>query len=93
MSTANTTIRAPKRLDICTASFLAKDLEAKIQTAAGIVLDLSETQFIDPEGTQTILEGLLKAKQNHVKFGLKGVRPQLKVILELGGVLQFFREK
>jgi anti-anti-sigma factor len=57
------------------------------------VLDLSETQFIDSEGSSAILKGLLQAKQQQVKFALRGVHPQLKMILELGGVLKFFREK
>lgn len=96
MSTASTnatTIRTPKRIDVCTASFLAQDLEAKISSAKAIVLDLTETQFIDPEGSNVILKGLLQAKQQQVKFALRGVQPQLKVILELSGVLKFFREK
>ncbi len=88
-----TTIRAPKRIDVCTASFLAQDLAAKILTTEAIVLDLSETQFIDAEGSNAILQGLLQAKQQQVKFALRGVHPQLKMILELGGVLKFFREK
>ena len=92
-STNTTTIRAPKRIDVCTASFLAQDLEAKIPTTEAIVLDLTETQFIDSEGSNAILKGLLQAKQQQVKFALRGVHPQLKMILELGGVLKFFREK
>ncbi|MBD1864327.1 MULTISPECIES: STAS domain-containing protein [Trichocoleus] len=86
-------VRAPKRIDCCTAAFLAQDLETKIQAGEGIVLDLSATQFLDPEGTKVILEGLMKSRQQGTKFALKGVKPQVKVILELSGILQHFKQK
>lgn len=86
-------VHAPKRIDFCTAPFLAEDLEVKIQEGNAIVLDLTQTQFLDPEGTNVVLQGLLKSKQRHARFSLRGVKPQVKVILELAGVLQYFRQK
>ncbi|MBW4488369.1 MAG: STAS domain-containing protein [Trichocoleus desertorum ATA4-8-CV12] len=86
-------VRAPKRIDCCTATFLAQDLEAKIQAGGGVVLDLSATQFVDPDGTKVILEGLMKSRQRGAKFALQGVKPQVKVILEISGILQHFKQK
>ena len=86
-------IRAPKRIDCCTATFLAQDLEAKIQEGESVKLDLSATQFLDPEGTKVVLEGLMKSRQRGAKFALQGVKPQVKVILEIAGILQHFKQK
>jgi anti-anti-sigma factor len=86
-------IRAPKRIDCCTAVFLAQDLEVKIQSGIKVVLDLGATQFLDPEGTKVILEGLMKSRQRSAKFSLQGVNPQVKVILEIAGILQHFKRK
>lgn len=86
-------IRAPKRIDCCTATFLAQDLETKIQAGGSVRLDLSATQFLDPEGTKVVLEGLMKSRQRGAKFALQGVKPQVKVILEIAGILQHFKQK
>jgi anti-anti-sigma factor len=87
------TVRAPKRIDCCTAPFLAQDLAARVQEGADIILDLNQTQFIDPDGAKVIIEGLKQAKEHHVSFSLKGVKPQVQVILEIAGILQHFRKK
>lgn len=92
-STVPIIVRAPKRIDCCTAAFLAQDLEVKIQSGTRVVLDLSATQFIDPEGTKVVLEGLMKSRQRSAKFSLQGVKPQVKVILEIAGILQHFKQK
>jgi anti-anti-sigma factor len=86
-------VQAPKRIDCCTAAFLAQDLEIKIQPGAKVVLDLSATQFLDPEGTKVVLEGLMKSRQRGAKFALHGVKPQVKVILEISGILQHFKQR
>ncbi len=86
-------IRAPKRLDAFTAPFLYEDLEEKIGKGICLVLDLSQTQFIDPVGADTIKEGLIRCKQYRVRLTLKGVKPPIKVALQQLGVLQYSRQK
>lgn len=88
---APTIVYAPKRLDPFTSPHLAKDLETKIQAGKAIVLDLSKTLSIDPESADIILRGLMLSKQFHTRFGLRGVNHQVRLVLEMAGVLQYFR--
>ena len=85
-------IRAPKRLDAFTAPFLYEDLEEKIRKRISLTLDLSQTQFIDPVGADTIKEGIIRCKQHHVRLTLKGVKPQIKLTLKQMGILQYSRQ-
>ena len=87
------TVRVPKRVDEWTAPFLAKDLEEKIQEGIAIVLDLTQTQFIEPSSANVLLEGLIKSRARHARMTLRGVQPQVKVVLELAGVLKYFHRK
>jgi anti-anti-sigma factor len=87
------TVRVPKRVDVWTAPSLAKDLEEKIQEGIAIVLDLTQTQFIEPASANVLLEGLVKSRARHARMTLRGVNPQVKVVLEMAGVLKHFRRK
>jgi anti-anti-sigma factor len=87
------TVRVPKRVDAWTAPFLAEDLEEKIQSGIAIVLDLTQTQFIEPSSANVLLEGLMKSRVRQARMSLRGVKPQVKVVLEMAGVLQHFRRK
>lgn len=87
------TICAPKRLDTFTAPCLYEDLVEKICKGAYIVLDLSQTQFVDPVGADVIKEGLLRCKQHRAHLSLRGVKPQVKSVLHAGGVLQYFKQQ
>lgn len=87
------TIRAPRRLDTLTAPHLARDLEAKIHEGGTIVLDFSQTQFLEAESAEIILYGWKLAKERDARFLLRGVHEPVKLVLELSGVLQFFRKK
>ncbi|NJN57550.1 MAG: STAS domain-containing protein [Leptolyngbyaceae cyanobacterium SL_5_9] len=87
------TVRVPKRVDVWTAPSLAKDLEEKIQEGIAIVLDLTQTQFIEPASANVLLEGLIKSRARNARMTLRGVNPQVKVVLEMAGVLKHFRRK
>ncbi|HEY9620300.1 MAG TPA: STAS domain-containing protein [Crinalium sp.] len=87
------TVYAPKRLDSLTAPFLERDLEDKIQAGRLVVLDLTQTNFIDPSSADVLMKGLIKSKQRRARLSLKGVNPQVKLVLELAGILQHFRRK
>ncbi len=87
------TVRAPKRLDLLTAPFLSQDLEEKICEGQSVVLDLTQTQFIDPAIANVFLEGLIKSRQRSARFSLRGVSPQARLVLEMSGVLQHFQRK
>jgi anti-anti-sigma factor len=88
---ARVVVFAPSRLDFLTAPFLAQDLEAKIQEGASIVLDFTKTQSIDPAVTDVLIDGFIKSKQRQARLSLKGVKPQVKLVLEMAGILQHFR--
>ncbi|MBD2100643.1 STAS domain-containing protein [Leptolyngbya sp. FACHB-261] len=85
-------LRVPGRLDVITAKFLGRDLKANVQKGTYVKIDLSQTTFIDSTGINTILEGLIQAKKRQAKIALKGLTPQVRVALELAGVLAHFRQ-
>jgi anti-anti-sigma factor len=87
------TVYAPKRLDGFTSPFLERDLDEKIQPGAMVVLDLTQTNFIDPPSANVLMQGLIKSKQRRARLSLRGVNSQVKLVLELAGVLQHFRRK
>ena len=86
-------IRAPHRIDAFTVPHLSKDFELKIEPGRQIILDFSLTQTIDPNAADVVLQGLMLAKQRQAQFLLKNVKPQVSVILDMAGVLRFFRKK
>ncbi|MBW4519807.1 MAG: STAS domain-containing protein [Scytolyngbya sp. HA4215-MV1] len=86
-------IRVPHRIDAFTAPHLSKDFELKIEQGRQIILDFSLTRTIDPNAADVVLQGLMLAKQRNAQFSLKNVQPQVRVILEMAGVLRFFRKK
>jgi anti-anti-sigma factor len=92
-TSASITVYAPKRIDLCTAPFLEKDLDAKIQEGVSLVLDLTQTQFLDPKNADILMQGLIKSKERHARLMLRGVQPQVKVVLEMAGVMRHFRRK
>lgn len=85
-------IRAPRRIDAFTVPPLTQDFETKIREGGAIVLDLSSTKFLEADSADVILQGLMLAKQRQAQFSLRGVAPQVKVVLEMAGVLRFFRK-
>lgn len=88
---ATVVIRAPKRLDALTAPHLSMDFDKRIPPGGVVILDLSQTQFVDPESADKILQGLMLAKQRHARFSLRGVNHQTQLVLEMAGILQYFR--
>lgn len=85
-------IRTPKRIDSFTALPLFQDLEQRIPEHGAVVLDLSHTQVITPESADVILKALMLAKQRQCQLSLRGVKPQVSTVLEMSGVLKFFRK-
>jgi anti-anti-sigma regulatory factor len=85
-------IRAPRRIDTFTIPPLTQDFEAKISEGGAIVLDLSHTKSVEPDSADVILQGLMLAKQRQAQFSLRGVSPQVKTVLEMAGILRFFRK-
>ncbi len=84
-------IRAPRYINALTAPHLVMDLEAKIAKRGKVILDLGQTQKIEPENVEVILQGLMLARQRNAQFSLRAVQPQVRLILEVGGILQYFR--
>jgi anti-anti-sigma factor len=85
-------IRMPRRVDAITAPHLAQDLAVKIQPGHGIVLDFSQTQVIESNGVQVLLQGLKLAKQEGAQIALRSVQPKVKYVLGAAGVLDYFRQ-
>jgi anti-anti-sigma regulatory factor len=85
-------IHTPKRLDRLVANYLVNDLDAKLCPGRRVVLDFSQTQFIDDEGSKAVLKGIGLAKQRGAKISLKRVHPQVAILLKMAGVLTHFNK-
>ena len=86
-------VKIPKRVDYAIAPHLVEDLDKKICDGNSVVLDFSQTRSIIPAMTDIFLTAVITAKQRNARLSLQGVKPNLKVMLELGGVLDHFRRR
>ena len=93
LTAAVVTVKIPKRVDHAIAPHLVADLDKKICQRSSVVLDFSQTRSIVPEMTDIFLQAVIAAKQRKARLSLQGIKPNLKVILELGGVLEHFRRR
>ncbi len=93
LTAAVVTVKIPKRVDYAIAPHLVADLDRKICQGSSVVLDFSQTRSIDRELTNIFVKAAIAAKQCNARLSLQGVKPDVAVILELGGVLDYFRRR
>lgn len=76
-------------IDLHSAPGLKSEL-AKLAEAAGalVAVDLSEVTFLDSTGVGTLVGGLKKVRENGGKLVFFGVRPRVKRVLEITGLLR-----
>lgn len=91
LATSKIVVRIPRRVDALIVPAMSQDLDGKIQEGTKIILDFSQTSFIEIEATDVFLECLVRATQRNAKIALRGVRPSVRTSLERGGVLEYFR--
>lgn len=84
-------VKMPKRVDRTVVPAIASDLDHHIQLGRKVILDFSQTDFIESKTTDVFLDGIAKATQRSARLSLRGVRPSVKIKLEVGGILDYFR--
>lgn len=84
-------VQLPKQVEMANIPALTNDLDRKIQSGRKVILDFSQTCFIQSEAISLFLDGVAKAQQRSARLSLRGVRPSIKVRLEANGILDYFR--
>ena len=76
-------------IDLHSAPGLKSEL-AKLAEIAGalVAVDLSDVTFLDSTGVGTLVGGLKKVRENGGKLVFFGVRPRVKRVLEITGLLR-----
>ena len=90
-SSRSITWQLPERIDRLVAPFLYEDFENVIWEGTCLVLDLSQTQFIDAVGIDVLKAGFVKCQRHAVQLGVRGMQPPIKAILQAAGFLDAFK--
>ncbi len=78
-------------LDIATAPLLAEEIiKAERTNALAVVLDLSQTSFIDSTGVRVLVEAENRSQQNGKRLRIAPVPGAVEKVLNLCGVLDRF---
>ena len=74
-------------LDVATAPLVAEHLQAAFATdAAELVIDATELEFVDSSGLGLLLTVHKRSAAEGKGFSLRGVRPQLLLLLQVTGL-------
>lgn len=84
------TVQLPKRLSILEAVDFKKTCQQLMQDSvpSKIVLDFSQTTFMDSSGIGALVSNLKIARQKGVELVLRGVQPQVMAVLSMTGLDQ-----
>ena len=58
-----------------------------------VIVDLTETPYIDCSGIATLIEALKVARNRNVSLGVRGLQGRIKNLFEISGVLRLFEGK
>ncbi len=84
-------IKLPERLTVLEAVSFKQtvcDLLQKKTAHSSIILDFSQTKFIDSSGIGALVGNLKAAQQNHTELILKSVQPPVMATLSMTGLLE-----
>ena len=87
-------VRLGGELDLRIINYLRDTLEEALDKNAvkHVILNMNAVTFIDSSALGVILGRYKRVTQNGGKVGLVGIRPMVKRILELSGLLRIMRE-
>ena len=69
---------------------LAADLKSKIRPGTTLVLDMTQTKFVDPITTSVFWYGIIQSQLEGVKIVVQGMKPQVLQVFELSGCMPYF---
>jgi anti-sigma B factor antagonist len=61
------------------------------QSTAAVIIDFSGVSFMDSAGLGALVGALVALQKAHRQFALAGLNPQVKALLDMSKVSQFFR--
>ncbi len=82
-------IKLPKHLSVIEAVKLKENFHQLLQSSvmpSQIILDFSETDFIDSSGIGALVSNYKEAREERVEFLLRGVTPPVMAVLEMTGL-------
>ena len=87
-------VRLGGELDLRIINYLRDTLEEALDKndVKHVILNMNSVTFIDSSALGVILGRYKRITQNGGKVGLVGIRPMVKRILELSGLLRIMRE-
>lgn len=91
VSNQNAVVQLPPRLSVLEAVAFKKTCQQLYQDNPApnqIILDFSQTTFIDSSGVGALVNNVKTAQQQGVKLILRGVQPQVMAVLSLTGLDQ-----
>ncbi len=78
-------------VDLYSSTDLRAALVAEMKSGtAGVLVNMTEVTYIDSSGIATLVEGLQMSRQTKPKFGLFGLRPNARSVLQLARLDKVF---
>jgi anti-sigma B factor antagonist len=78
-------------VDLYTSPRLRESLLAQIKPEGpSVLVNMSGVSYIDSSGIATLVEGLQLSRQTQTRFGLFGLRPNARSVLELARLHKVF---
>jgi anti-sigma B factor antagonist len=78
-------------VDHFTSSTLRATLLAELQSGVqSVLLNMTDIEYIDSSGIGTLVEGLQLSRQTRTRFGLFGLRPNARAVLEIAHLDKVF---
>jgi anti-sigma B factor antagonist len=78
-------------VDLYSSTHLRDALLAELQSGIpSVLVNMTEVGYIDSSGIATLVEGLQLSRQTRTRFGLFGLRPNARSVLELARLHKVF---
>jgi anti-sigma B factor antagonist len=87
----NTIIECTGEVDLYTSPKLREALlKEMVGAQTNVLINMSGVSYIDSSGIATLVEGLQLSQRTQTRFGLFGLRPNAKSVLELARLTKVF---
>jgi anti-sigma B factor antagonist len=78
-------------IDLYSSTELREALLAQMQSGSpGVLVNMTNVTYVDSSGVATLVEGLQLSRQTKTKFGLYGLRPNARSVLQLARLDKVF---
>jgi anti-sigma B factor antagonist len=78
-------------IDLYSSTDLREALLTQMQSGTdGVLVNMTDVTYVDSSGVATLVEGLQLSRQTKTKFGLFGLRPNARSVLQLARLDKVF---